>query len=101
MLYAKNSWKSIMIEGGFDQPEAQSGCQIAFTYTTDEVHDLLRQGSFEAVEISQDHIFPYVVEKYVHYEYEPQPWFKAMPENMFRHLERAMGWHLLVVARPV
>jgi ubiquinone/menaquinone biosynthesis C-methylase UbiE len=101
MLYAKNSWKSVMIEGGFDQPEAQSGCPIAFTYTADEVRDLLRQNSFEVVKTSQDHIFPYIVEKYVRYEYEPHPWFKAMPEDMFRHLERAMGWHLLVVARPV
>ena len=29
MLYAKNSWKDAMIDGGFDQPEAQSGCPIA------------------------------------------------------------------------
>src|SRR5579859_4613899 len=33
MLYAKDSWKSAMIEAGFDQPEAQSGCPIALTYT--------------------------------------------------------------------
>ena len=32
MLYAKNSWKDAMIDGGFDQPEAQSGCPIATTY---------------------------------------------------------------------
>ncbi len=33
MLYAKNSWKSYMIDAGFDQPEAQYGCPIANTYT--------------------------------------------------------------------
>ena len=101
MLYAKTSWKNIMIEGGFDQPEAQSGCPIAFTYTADEVGELLAQGGFEMTEVSQDHIFPYVIEKYLKYEYEPQPWFKAMPEDVFRLLERQLGWHMLAVAKPV
>jgi SAM-dependent methyltransferase len=101
MLYAKNSWKNVMIDGGFDQPEAQSGCPIAFTYTHDEVRDLLSQGGFEVSELWQDHIFPYVLEKYVQYEYQVQPWFKAMPEEMFRLLERNLGWHTLIVANPV
>ncbi|PWS38367.1 methyltransferase type 12 [Falsiroseomonas bella] len=100
MLYAEISWKAIMIEAGFDQPEAQSGCPIAFTYTADGVRDLLR-GCFEPTEIRQDHIFPYVIEKYIRYEYEPQPWFKAMPEEMFKALERRLGWHMLITAKPV
>lgn len=100
MLYAGNSWKAVMIEAGFDQPEAQSGCPIAFTYTEEDVRELLK-GCFEPAEIRQDHIFPYVVEKYVRYEYEVQPWFKAMPEGMFRALEKRLGWHLLISARPV
>ena len=100
MLYAQNSWKAIMIEAGFDQPEAQAGCPIAFTYTEASVRDLLA-GCFEPTEIRQDHIFPYVIEKYVRYEYEPQPWFKAMPEAMFRALERRLGWHMLITAKPV
>jgi ubiquinone/menaquinone biosynthesis C-methylase UbiE len=100
MLYNKKSWKDAMIRAGFDQPEAQSGCPIAFTYTDDEVRELLA-GKFEATEIQPEHIFPYVVEKYVKYEYEPQPWFKAMPEAMFRAIEREFGWHLLIKARPI
>jgi SAM-dependent methyltransferase len=100
MLYARNSWKDIMIGAGLDQPEAQSGCPIAFTYTPNEVHDLL-DGQFKATSISNDHIFPYVIEKYVQYEYEVQPWFKAMPEGMFRALEKTLGWHLLIKAVPV
>jgi ubiquinone/menaquinone biosynthesis C-methylase UbiE len=100
MLYNKKSWKDAMIRAGFDQPEAQSGCPIAFTYTDDEVRDLLG-GQFEATDIQPEHIFPYIVEKYVKYEYEPQPWFKAMPEAMFRAIEREFGWHLLIKAKPV
>jgi 2-polyprenyl-3-methyl-5-hydroxy-6-metoxy-1,4-benzoquinol methylase len=101
MLYASNSWKSFMIEAGYDQPEAQFGCPIAFTYTDQEVRDLLARCGFEASEITQDHIFPYIPEKYVQYQYEPQPWWKEMPEPMFRHLEKRLGWHMLIKARPV
>jgi hypothetical protein len=42
-----------------------------------------------------------VIEKYIKYEYEVQPWFKAMPEEMFEALQKAMGWHLLIYAKPV
>jgi SAM-dependent methyltransferase len=97
MLYARHSWKNILINAGFDQPEAQSGCPIAFTYTPEEVRTLLR--NYDVIDIRQDHIFPYIVEKYVRYEYELQPWFAAMPKEMFRALEQALGWHLLIRAR--
>jgi SAM-dependent methyltransferase len=97
MLYAKNSWKSIMIEAGLDQPEAQSGCPVAFTFTQDEVRQLLE--GFQILEIKQDHILPFVVQKYVKYEYEIAPWFAAMPKEMFRALEKRLGWHMLITAR--
>lgn len=97
MLYARNSWKNILIEAGFDQPEAQSGCPIAFTYNHDEVRALMKD--YDVTEIRQEHIFPYVVEKYVKHEYELQPWFKAMPREMFRALEQSLGWHTLITAK--
>jgi SAM-dependent methyltransferase len=100
MLYARHSWKALMIEEGFDQPEAQSGCPIALTYSHEQVEELLN-GCFEVTAMRQAHIFPYVIEKYVRYEYELQPWFKAMPEELFAALERRLGWHLLITARPV
>jgi len=100
MLYARNSWKHALIEAGLDQPEAQAGCPTAFTYTQDEVRALLETAGFQVISVEQDHIFPYIVEKYVQYEYELQPWFAAMPREMFRALERRFGWHLLIVARP-
>jgi SAM-dependent methyltransferase len=99
MLYARHSWKAIMISAGLDQPEAQAGCPIAHTYSEDEVRDLLR-GCFAVTEVRQEHIFPYKVEKYVQYEYEKQPWFAAMPEEMFSALQRHLGWHLLITAKP-
>jgi SAM-dependent methyltransferase len=100
MLYAQNSWKAIMIEAGLDQPEAQSGCPIATVYSRAMIEELL-DGLFTIVTAEQAHIFPYVVEKYVRYEYEVQPWFRAMPPEMFAALERHLGWHWLIVAKPV
>lgn len=99
MLYARNSWKAMMIEEGIDQPEAQSGCPIALTYTPESVETLLQ--GFKVTAIRQDHIFPYVIEKYVRYEYEKQPWFAAMPAELFQVLERRLGWHMLIEAKPL
>jgi ubiquinone/menaquinone biosynthesis C-methylase UbiE len=97
MVYARSSWKRIMIDAGLDQPEAQAGCPVAYTYSHEEVRGLL--AGFQVIDIRQDHIFPFVVEKYVRYEYEVVPWFAAMPQAMFRALETHLGWHTLVVAR--
>tara|TARA_Y100001954_G_C15688501_1_gene541490 strand:+ start:51 stop:821 length:771 start_codon:yes stop_codon:yes gene_type:complete len=97
MLYAKNSWKNYMIESGLDQPEAQYGCPIAHTYTKNEVVDLLQ--GYDIISIEQDHIFPYQIEPYKRGEYIKQPWFESMPLNMFRTLEKNLGWHLLITAK--
>lgn len=100
MLYAQHSWKAIMIEAGLDQPEAQFGCPIATLYTPEMVGELF-QGLFAVVSIEQAHIFPYRVADYVQYQYVVEPWFKAMPPAMFEALQRRLGWHLLIVARPI
>jgi len=97
MLYAKDSWKNYMIESGLDQPEAQYGCPIANTYTKQDVIELL--DGYEVLSIEQDHIFPYQVEPYKRGEYIKQPWFESMPPEMFRTLEKNLGWHLLITAR--
>lgn len=94
MVYAANSWKSILIEAGFDQPEAQSDCPIATTFTHEAIRRLL--ADFRIVELRQEHIFPYAVEPYRRYEYVREPWFQAMPPEMFRALEQHLGWHTLV-----
>ena len=97
MLYAKDSWKNYMIESGFDQPEAQYGCPIVNTYTKQDVVELL--DGYDVLSIEQDHIFPYQVEPYKNGEYVKQPWFAEMPPEMFRTLEKNLGWHLLITAK--
>ena len=96
MLYATDSWKNYMIEAGYDQPEAQYGCPIAHTYTKDEVRELL--DGFD-VTIEQNHIFPYQIEPYKRGEFVKQPWFEAMPDEIFEVLKKNLGWHLLITAK--
>lgn len=97
MLYAKNSWKNILINAGWDQPEAQDNCPQAMTYTHSEVRELFKD--FDNVHVDQDFIFPWNIEHYVKYEYVKQPWFEAMPPELFKILEKALGWHLMITAK--
>jgi len=97
MVYSKNSWKDIMIESGFDQPEAQFGCPIAFTYSEAEIVDLFE--GFKILDMKQDHIFPYQIEPYRSGEYIKVPWFDNMPDDMFKALEKRLGWHMLITAK--
>ena len=83
-----------MIEAGHGPAGSAVGCPIATTYTFEDVRQLIN-GLFDLTYIEQAHIFPYIVEKYVKYEYEVQPSFRAMPEAMFKALEKRFGWHLL------
>ncbi len=98
MMYAKNSWKNFMIGNGLDQPEAQTGCPIAFTYTQQEIFNLLAP-YFRVTSIVQDHIFPYQIEAYNMGQYIKEPWFESMPDKMFKTLEQNLGWHLLITAK--
>jgi len=97
MLYAKDSWKGYMIEEGLDQPEAQYGCPIANTYTNQDVVDLL--DGFDVTSITQDHIFTYKIPEYKKSIYKKQPWFENMSDEVFRALEKHLGWHLLIEAK--
>lgn len=101
MVYAKYSWKNVMICAGLDQPEAQSGCPLANVFSKEEIEILLKESLFQPSEIKQSHIFPYKVSEYLKNEYVRQDWFAAMPSEIFGALENQLGWHLLVTATPI
>jgi SAM-dependent methyltransferase len=98
MVYAQHSWKSAMIDAGLDQFEAQDNCPLAYRYTPEQVERLLWEAGFGLRSLSQAHVFPYQVEPYKRGEYVLQPWFAAMPPEIFQALESHLGWHLLVTA---
>jgi SAM-dependent methyltransferase len=97
MVYAENSWKKIMIDGGLDQYEAQSNCPVAFTYTNEQVYRMFSQ--FRNIHIRQDHIFPYKIPEYKQYLYKKEEWFEHMPQEIFRTLEQKLGWHLCITCQ--
>jgi len=110
MLYSKWSWKVALIilkygSGAFwraaelvrRHSEAQEGCPVTHAYSFTEIRELLRD--YNIVSIRKEHIFPYVVDKYVRYEYQRVWYFRWMPSQVFLSLKRWLGWHTLVVAR--
>lgn len=98
MIYAKDSYKQAMIDIGLDQPEAQYGCPIANSYTTQEAVEMFEEVGFRDIKVTQDHIFPYKIDEYKNFEYVKQPWFDVMPDQVFNALKKKFGWHLLIEA---
>jgi SAM-dependent methyltransferase len=112
MVYSKWCWKTAWIVLRYgkgriwkaneliaEHSEAQTGCPVTFTYSAGELRNgLLRNLRVERV--WKDHIFPYVIEKYVRHEYQRVWYFRWLPAPVFRALERLAGWHTLVVATP-
>jgi len=113
MVYYFWSWKVLAIlfreaHGAFwrldeavaRNSEAQTGCPVTYTYTRRSARALLGQCGFDVDEIFVDHIFPYVVRDYVQYRYTKALPFRWLPHAVMRRLERRLGWHLCVTARP-
>ncbi len=111
MIYHRRSWKVLWIvaaqgRGRFwktdelvaRHSEAQTGCPVTFSYTRAEARELVQHAGFRVRDVHVDHIFPYRIPDYVRYRYCKEPYFRWMPEPMFRALERRLGWHLLVSA---
>ena len=111
MLYSKWSWKVFWIimtygKGAFwkadelirTHSEAKTGSPVTYSYSFTNIRRLM--SDFQIIEIRKEHIFPYVIENYINYEYQWVWYFRWMPKPLFRWLERHFGWHTLVVAKP-
>lgn len=96
MVYAKNSIKQALINSGIQQPEAQSNCPIANSYTKEDIINLFEKIGLEILELKQTHIFPYKISEYKKYEYVKEEWIASMPEAIFETLEKNFGWHMLI-----
>jgi len=78
--------------------EAQTGCPVTYTYTRREGRELLERHDFRVRDVQVQHIFPYRIPDYVQYRYVKEPYFRWMPQPLFRALERRFGWHLCLTA---
>lgn len=112
MVYNRHCWKTwaIVLRHGkgrfweFDRhvathSEAQTGCPVTYTYSRTGGRKWIEAEGFEVTDLFVDHIFPYRVADYVKYQYVKEWYFRAMPQPLFRAMERAMGWHLCLTAK--
>jgi len=110
MLYSKLSWKILWIiltygKGAFWKTnelvrmysEAQTGCPVTYVYSFRDIRNLMND--FKIIEKYKAHIFAFVIEKYVNYEYEWEMYFRWMPKRLFHWLERCLGWHFCITAK--
>lgn len=97
MMYAKYSTKNFFINLGLMQPEAQTGCPIAYTYSKNELVNLLN--GYEIISSWKEHIFYYKINEYKQYKYVYSfPW-NIMPMRLCKFMEYMFGWHYLVIAK--
>ena len=114
MVYHRHSWKVLWIlaaegRGRFwnaddliaKYSEAQTGCPVTYSYSRREGRELVERSGFHVEDVSVDHVFPYRVRDYVQYRYVKEPYFRWMPERVFRAFERQFGWHLLITAQAL
>ncbi len=111
MLYSKWCWKVFWIIMGYGKgkfwkikklvpqySEAQTGSPVTYIYSKKEIYRLMKD--FDIVKIYKDHIFPYVIDDYKKYRYKKVWYFRYLPHFSFRWLEKKLGWHTLIVAKP-
>lgn len=114
MVYYRYSWKVLWIlltysKGRFwrwrelvaRHSEAQTGCSVTHTFTPAGMKKILADNGFKVIEMWVDHIFPYGISDYLKYRYVKVWYFRRMPKQLFRWLERHFGWHLCVTAQAV
>lgn len=109
MLYSKFSYKLFWIMKETNQwdfgkmneliakySEAQSGCPVTYTFTFDEIREML--SGFRIEEIYKTHIFPFKIEPYKKHQYILEDSFKNMNKPDFAQMEKDLGWHTLIRA---
>jgi len=110
MLYSKWSWKVLWIISTYGQgafwranelvrtySEAQTGCPVTYYYSFRDISRLMKD--YQIVQMYKDHIFPYIIDKYINYQYKWVWYLRWMPKPFFRILEKYLGWHTMVVAK--
>jgi SAM-dependent methyltransferase len=107
MLYHKGAFKVLQIleEYNFDyskadifiakHSEAQTGCPVTYTYSKNEIIQILDSIGFEIIDLKVSHIFPYRIDEYRKYEYVKEEIWN-MPDETFNEFQSRYGWHLLI-----
>ena len=100
MLYAKNSYKNFMLDKSIYRYEAQKGCPIVHKIDISDLNDLVKK-KFKIISCTQDFIFPYNISQYKKNIYQKINYFKIMPKNIFKSLEKNIGEHMLIKLKKI
>jgi len=78
--------------------EAQVGSPVTYTYTFDELTDLIGP-DFKVQEMYKDHIFKYDIAQYKQGKFVVDEMWREVPDALFRAFEKELGWHTMVTAK--
>jgi ubiquinone/menaquinone biosynthesis C-methylase UbiE len=112
MLYSKISYKLfwVMMENDIREmndmenlirknAEAQYDCPVAYTYTFEEIKNILNEHGIKVEKIWKDHIFSYDIENYKKNIYIKDKYWKNVDEKLFKQFEKELGWHTMVIGK--
>ncbi len=110
MLYSRFSYKLFWLMNGYDQwtfenvdtlvqqySEAQSGCPVTYTYTFDEIKELISP-YFNVDKIWKDHIFIWDIENYKKNIFIRDTPFNNVSDDYLQKLCKELGWHTMFIA---
>jgi len=78
--------------------EAQSGCPVTYTYTFDEIKELVSP-SLSVQNIWKDHIFIWDIPSYKENIFIPDTPFKDLDPVYLKKMEKELGWHTMFIAK--
>jgi ubiquinone/menaquinone biosynthesis C-methylase UbiE/Rps23 Pro-64 3,4-dihydroxylase Tpa1-like proline 4-hydroxylase len=112
MVYSKISFKLfwIMMESNIKSlenyeniirvnSEAQYGSPYTYTYTFDEIKNILSNVNLQLTNIYKDHIFQYDIDNYKNNIYIKDSYWKNVDTTTIKAFENELGWHTMVTAK--
>ena len=78
--------------------EAQEGCPVTYTYTFDEITELINPG-LTIESIWKDHIFTWDIPSYRNNIFIKDTPFQNVSPDYLKQLEKELGWHTIFIAR--
>ena len=114
MVYHRYSWKVLWILMAYGKcqfwkltelvarySEAETGCPVTYSYSRNELRNLMERSGFRVKQMGAEHIFPYRIRDYVKYQYIKEWYFRWLPAPVFHAVEKILGWHLCVTAEAL
>jgi 2-polyprenyl-3-methyl-5-hydroxy-6-metoxy-1,4-benzoquinol methylase len=97
LMHETNKWDMSKIDELIsNNSEAQTGCPVTYTYTFDDVRNLLKD--FKIVDMYKKHIFTWDIPSYIKGEHKTDKAWENVTDKQYKNLEKELGWHILIKA---